>query len=200
MGHVERASRLRLDLPIQLGNWSPCRRPRQAPRLGQGREEVGQSLGSPPSPEAWYRWCRHRLQRRHLRHFQRWPYRLLRGRSPPVRVRRRRPPHRDGEARRRRQALRRPHPRHHEEVNVRRQKIRLLFLSSLRLFYFFFFHARERGILINKNERHCFFYVSRQRQRSPSTLKRTQKKKTTKGVSESDTHFCPLTRLSPSFH
>merc|ERR1712121_478671 len=34
--HVERASRLRLDLPIQLGNWSPCRCPRQAPLLGQG--------------------------------------------------------------------------------------------------------------------------------------------------------------------
>merc|ERR1712149_122725 len=64
--HVERASRLRLDLPIQLGNWSPCRCPRQAPPHGQGREEVGQGPRSPPSPEARYRWCRHRLQRRHL--------------------------------------------------------------------------------------------------------------------------------------
>merc|ERR1712142_327588 len=33
--HVERASRLRLDLPIQLGNWSPRRCPRQAPRHGR---------------------------------------------------------------------------------------------------------------------------------------------------------------------
>merc|ERR1719370_1135793 len=38
--HVERASRIRPDLPIQLGNWPPRRCPRQASRHGQGREEA----------------------------------------------------------------------------------------------------------------------------------------------------------------
>merc|ERR1712142_163826 len=115
--HVERASRLRLDLPIQLGNWSPRRCPRQAPLHGQGREEVGQGPRPPPSPEARNRWCRHRLLRRHLRCLQRRPHRLLRGRAPPVRLRRCWSPHRDGEARGRGQALRRAHPHRHEEVN-----------------------------------------------------------------------------------
>merc|ERR1712142_1130893 len=57
------------------------------------------------------------LLRRHLRCLQRRPHRLLRGRAPPVRLRRCRSPHRDGEARRRGQALRRSHPHRHEEVN-----------------------------------------------------------------------------------
>merc|ERR1712042_137558 len=115
--HVERASRICLDLPIQLGNWPPRRCPRQASLLGQGREEVGQSPRPPPSPEARNRWCRHCLLRRHLRCLQRRPHRLLRGRAPPVRLRRCRSPHPDGEARRRGQALRRSHPHRHEEVN-----------------------------------------------------------------------------------
>merc|ERR1712145_33948 len=61
----------------------------------------------------------------------------LRGRSSPVRVRRRRPPHRDGEARRRWQVLRRPHPRHHEEVNVFEKSMRAREnLSFFRLLFF----------------------------------------------------------------
>merc|ERR1711915_708388 len=69
----------------------------------------------------------------------------LRGRTPPVRLRRRRSPHRDGEARRRRQVLRRPHPRHHEEVNAtlkkkikkQKQKTRSVVLFDVFLFLAF---------------------------------------------------------------
>merc|ERR1711970_191515 len=57
------------------------------------------------------------LLRLHLRRLQRRSYWLLRGRAPPVRLQRCRPPHRDGEARRRGQILRRPHSRHHGQIN-----------------------------------------------------------------------------------
>merc|ERR1712198_550684 len=127
-----------LTCPSNLGT-GLRRCPRQASLLGQGREEVGQSPRPPPSPEARNRWCRHRLLRRHLRCLQRRPYRLLRGRAPPVRLRRCRSPHRDGEAGRRGQALRRSHPRHHEEVNASSASSFSPFPPFVRSFFFFFF-------------------------------------------------------------
>merc|ERR1712142_420288 len=73
--------------------------------------------------------------RRYLRCLQRRPYRLLRGRPPPVRLRRCWSPHRDGEARGRGQALRRAHPHRHEEVNkISRMRYYKLIIDLFREF------------------------------------------------------------------